>query len=155
MSAAATEAAVSARGVCKRYGVREAVRDVELEIARGEIFALLGPNGAGKTTLVEILAGLRSRSAGDVRVLGADPAYRRRRLARADRRRAAGVAAGSRPHGSRVPAELFPVERLADGLRQAFEATVAVGDLLVLAAWAAAGLAVGVRRFSWTPTAAA
>ena len=41
---------------------------------RGEVYALLGPNGAGKTTTVEILTGVRQRTSGDVRVLGADPA---------------------------------------------------------------------------------
>ena len=65
--------AVEVRGLRKRYGDRDVVLGVDLEIARGEIFALLGPNGAGKTTVVEILAGFRSRSAGDVLVLGADP----------------------------------------------------------------------------------
>jgi ABC-2 type transport system ATP-binding protein len=43
-------------------------------VGRGEVFAFLGPNGAGKTTTVEILEGFRDRNAGDVRVLGVDPA---------------------------------------------------------------------------------
>ena len=43
----------------------------------GEVFALLGPNGAGKTTTVEILEGFRDRTAGRVRVLGADPQHGR------------------------------------------------------------------------------
>jgi ABC-2 type transport system ATP-binding protein len=47
---------------------------VDLDIRRGEIFALLGPNGAGKTTTVEVCEGYRGRDAGDVRVLGEDPA---------------------------------------------------------------------------------
>ena len=47
---------------------------IDLEVARGEIVAFLGPNGAGKTTTVEILEGFRTRSAGEVSVLGADPA---------------------------------------------------------------------------------
>jgi len=50
------------------------VAGIDLEVARGEIFAFLGPNGAGKTTTVEILEGFRTRSAGEVSVLGADPA---------------------------------------------------------------------------------
>jgi ABC-2 type transport system ATP-binding protein len=45
-----------------------------LQIATGEVFALLGPNGAGKTTTVEILEGHRKRDAGEVSVLGEDPA---------------------------------------------------------------------------------
>ena len=56
-----------------RYGAVEAVRGVDLEVGRGEIFAFLGPNGAGKTTTVEILEGYRRRDSGRVEVLGADP----------------------------------------------------------------------------------
>jgi ABC-2 type transport system ATP-binding protein len=51
-----------------------AVDGVDLDIERGEVFALLGPNGAGKTTTVEILEGHRRRDAGEVSVLGVDPA---------------------------------------------------------------------------------
>jgi len=58
-----------------RYGSVEAIRSIDLDVLTGEIFAILGPNGAGKTTTVEILAGLRDRSAGEVEVLGADPAH--------------------------------------------------------------------------------
>ncbi|MFF9481434.1 ABC transporter ATP-binding protein [Streptomyces sp. NPDC014733] len=57
------------------YGSREVLRGVDLEVHRGEILALLGPNGAGKTTIVEILEGFRRRSAGEVEVLGTDPAH--------------------------------------------------------------------------------
>jgi ABC-2 type transport system ATP-binding protein len=64
---------IEARGVRKRYGDLEALRGVDLVVERGEVVAILGPNGAGKTTLVEILEGHRTRSAGDVSVLGADP----------------------------------------------------------------------------------
>ena len=72
---AAAEAVISIRGLHKRYGDFEAVRGVDLEVRRGEIFAFLGPNGAGKTTVVEILEGFRERTAGDVTVLGSDPAH--------------------------------------------------------------------------------
>ncbi|KGH46861.1 ABC transporter [Modestobacter caceresii] len=65
---------MSIRGLVKRYGDRNAVDGVDLDIRRGEIFALLGPNGAGKTTTVEVLEGYRARDGGDVRVLGVDPA---------------------------------------------------------------------------------
>jgi ABC-2 type transport system ATP-binding protein len=51
---------------------------MDLAIEQGEIFALLGPNGAGKTTTVEILEGFRDRDAGDVKVLGFDPATKAR-----------------------------------------------------------------------------
>jgi len=62
------------RGLRKAYGDNVAVDGVDLVVARGEIFALLGPNGAGKTTTVEILEGYRRRDAGEVSVLGVDPA---------------------------------------------------------------------------------
>ena len=67
-------AAVRVRGLSKSYADADAVRGINLEIMRGEIFAFLGPNGAGKTTTVEILEGFRPRTAGDVSVLGVDPA---------------------------------------------------------------------------------
>ncbi len=79
MSAAAgtDDAVITVRGLEKSYGALAAVRGIDLEVRRGEIFAFLGPNGAGKTTTVEILEGFRGRSGGEVRVLGADPANAR------------------------------------------------------------------------------
>ena len=68
------EPVITVRGLVKRYGRRTAVGGVDLDVYRGEIFAFLGPNGAGKTTAVEILEGFRTRTSGDVRVLGVDPA---------------------------------------------------------------------------------
>jgi ABC-2 type transport system ATP-binding protein len=65
--------AISVRGLRKSYNGLEAVRGVDFEIERGEVFGLLGPNGAGKTTTVEILEGYRKRDAGEVTVLGHDP----------------------------------------------------------------------------------
>ena len=56
-----------------RYGSFEAVRGIDLNVRRGEVFAFLGPNGAGKTTTVEIMEGYRRRTAGRVNVLGVDP----------------------------------------------------------------------------------
>ena len=72
------DAAISIRGLVKRYGDFVAVDGLDLDIRRGEIFALLGPNGAGKTTTVEICEGYRDRDAGDVLVLGQDPAHGKR-----------------------------------------------------------------------------
>ena len=66
--------AISVRGLRKSYGALEAVRGVDFEVQVGEVFGLLGPNGAGKTTTVEILEGYRKRDAGEVEVLGVDPA---------------------------------------------------------------------------------
>jgi ABC-2 type transport system ATP-binding protein len=57
-----------------RYGSVDVLAGVNFDVRRGEVICLLGPNGAGKTTTIEILEGFRMRSAGHVRVLGADPA---------------------------------------------------------------------------------
>jgi ABC-2 type transport system ATP-binding protein len=64
---------ISIKGLRMSYGATEAVRGIDLDVNRGEIFAFLGPNGAGKTTTVEILEGYRKRSGGEVTVLGEDP----------------------------------------------------------------------------------
>jgi ABC-2 type transport system ATP-binding protein len=66
--------AIAVRGLRKSYGALEAVNGIDFEVRRGEVFGLLGPNGAGKTTTVEILEGYRKRDAGEVEVLGEDPA---------------------------------------------------------------------------------
>ena len=65
--------AVEVRGLVKRYGTLAAVDGIDFDVPEGKVFAFLGPNGAGKTTTVEILEGLRKRSAGEVAVLGLDP----------------------------------------------------------------------------------
>jgi ABC-2 type transport system ATP-binding protein len=67
------EPVISIQDLRKGYGDREAVRGIDLEIHRGEIFAFLGPNGAGKTTTVEIMEGFRRAGSGVVEVLGHDP----------------------------------------------------------------------------------
>jgi ABC-2 type transport system ATP-binding protein len=66
--------AIAVRDLRKSYGELEAVRGISFEVQQGEVFGLLGPNGAGKTTTVEILEGYRRREAGEVEVLGTDPA---------------------------------------------------------------------------------
>ena len=73
------EPVISVLGLRKSYGELEAVRGIDLEVHRGEIFAFLGPNGAGKTTTVEILEGYRERGGGEVEVLGTDPGRAERR----------------------------------------------------------------------------
>jgi len=72
--------AILVRELHKSYGDVQAVRGVDFEVQRGEVFGLLGPNGAGKTTTVEILEGYRERSGGIVSVLGHDPSSRPRAL---------------------------------------------------------------------------
>ncbi len=64
--ATATNSALVADGVAKRFGDREALRGVSLSAARGELVAIIGPNGAGKTTLLSILAGIQRADAGSV-----------------------------------------------------------------------------------------
>jgi branched-chain amino acid transport system ATP-binding protein len=60
------------RGVGRRYGGLNAVRDVDLDVAHGERRAILGPNGAGKTTLFNVISGDVRASAGTIEFLGAD-----------------------------------------------------------------------------------
>ncbi len=77
---------IEASGVRRSYTGRsgrsrfEAVRGVDLHVARGELFALLGTNGAGKTSLMEVLEGLANPNEGRVRVLGHDPVVDRRHV---------------------------------------------------------------------------
>jgi ABC-2 type transport system ATP-binding protein len=65
--------AISISHLSKTYASGfQALKDVSLDIARGEIFALLGPNGAGKTTLINIVCGIVKPTAGSVKVDGHD-----------------------------------------------------------------------------------
>jgi ABC-2 type transport system ATP-binding protein len=66
---------VEVRGLRMRYGDDDVLDGVDLTVDRGEVVVVLGPNGAGKTTTIEVLEGFRMRSAGEVRVLGVDPAH--------------------------------------------------------------------------------
>ena len=61
---------IFARGLVKRYGDLTAVAGIDLTAQRGQCLGLLGPNGAGKTTSIEILEGLRTADAGEIRILG-------------------------------------------------------------------------------------
>ena len=62
------------RDLRMRYGSTDVLTGVTFHARQGEVVVLLGPNGAGKTTTIEILEGFRIRSAGQVSVLGVDPA---------------------------------------------------------------------------------
>ncbi|MFG3341866.1 ABC transporter ATP-binding protein [Glycomyces sp. NPDC048151] len=66
--------AIAVSDLRMRYGDKDVLTGLDLEIQPGGVTALLGPNGAGKTTTIEILEGFRGRSGGDVEVLGTDPA---------------------------------------------------------------------------------
>ncbi len=74
------EFVIYVRGLRKSYGALEAVKGIDFEVRAGEVFGLLGPNGAGKTTTVEVLEGLRPRTAGEVTVLEFDPDRQKQKL---------------------------------------------------------------------------
>jgi len=80
----AQEARLVARGLRKRYGRRDVVRGVDLELKRGEIVALFGPNGAGKTTTFYMLVGFVRANGGQISLRGQNvtrmPMHRRARL---------------------------------------------------------------------------
>jgi ABC-2 type transport system ATP-binding protein len=69
-SIAADAPSLVVEAVSKRFGDRQAVRDVSFQVARGELLAIIGPNGAGKTTLLSILGGVRAADSGSVRQQG-------------------------------------------------------------------------------------
>jgi len=97
------KAAVSIRGLRKRYGRLEVLRGLDLEIAEGRVLAIVGPNAAGKTTLIKSILGLVRRRDGEIRVageaVGRDPRYRRR--------------IGYMPQAARFPEQLTGAEVLA------------------------------------------
>lgn len=65
--------AIEARGLTKKFGDRNAVRPLDLEIRRGESVALFGPNGSGKTTLIRMLTSTLRPTGGSIRIAGLDP----------------------------------------------------------------------------------
>ena len=64
--------AVRTEGLTKRYGSVDALRDLDLEVAEGEVVGYLGPNGAGKTTTIRLLLGLIKPTRGSAEVFGLD-----------------------------------------------------------------------------------
>jgi ABC-2 type transport system ATP-binding protein len=73
-------AKIVVRGVGKRFGQRDALADLSLEVSPGEVFGLIGPNGAGKTTFLRILTGYWLASEGDVHVDGFSVSRERARV---------------------------------------------------------------------------
>ena len=71
---------LTVRGLVKRFGETTAVDGVSFELRRGEILGLLGPNGAGKTTTLQLLLGLVTPTAGEIRVFGLDLTRHRRAI---------------------------------------------------------------------------
>jgi len=67
-----TTAAIRAEGLSKRYGATNALWELDLEVAAGEVFGYLGPNGAGKTTTIRLLLGLIRATAGRAEIFGVD-----------------------------------------------------------------------------------
>ena len=65
--------AVELKDVRKHFGQVQAVRDVDVSIASGEIVAMLGPNGAGKTSTIDIILGLSRQTSGQALVFGLRP----------------------------------------------------------------------------------
>lgn len=63
---------IELHNVSKSYGTKRAVRDLSLQIGRGELFAFLGPNGAGKTTTIKLMCGLLFPTTGSIRIAGFD-----------------------------------------------------------------------------------
>lgn len=71
---------VEIRALCKSYGKKHAISDLDLDIYEKEIIGIVGPNGAGKTTSIECILGVQKRDSGEVSVLGMDPLSSRKRL---------------------------------------------------------------------------
>ncbi|MGH1564804.1 ABC transporter ATP-binding protein [Mumia sp. DW29H23] len=69
-----TEAMIEARGLRKAYGDFEAVRGIDVTVAKGEAFGFLGPNGAGKSSTMRMVAAVSPVTSGSLRILGLDPA---------------------------------------------------------------------------------
>jgi ABC-2 type transport system ATP-binding protein len=138
----AAESVISIRGLRKRYGDHEAVRGIDLTIGRGEIFAFLGPNGAGKTTTVEILAGFRHASGGEVAVLGSDPW----RAGGAWRQRIGIVLQDSAPEPGLTVRECLAMYAGYYRAPRTVEATLEIVDLTAQADERATALSGGQRR---------
>ena len=70
ISGAGNDIILRTTGLTKRFGKLEAVKDLNLELRRGEVFGFLGPNGAGKSTTVGMILGLVAPTAGSIELFG-------------------------------------------------------------------------------------
>lgn len=75
-----TDHILESHGLCKNYGARRALFDVNLNLPRGRVIGLLGPNGSGKTTLIKLICGLLTPSAGILRVGGHIPGVESKKI---------------------------------------------------------------------------
>jgi ABC-2 type transport system ATP-binding protein len=75
---ASDESALRTRGLERRYGARAAVRGLDLDVRKGDLYGFLGPNGAGKTTAIRAILGLIRRDAGTVEIFGETNPVRQR-----------------------------------------------------------------------------
>lgn len=71
---------VETKGLTKRYGGKEVVKDVDLKVPKAHVYGFMGPNGAGKSTTLKMLLGLIQASAGEV-TIGGEPVSRKNRIA--------------------------------------------------------------------------
>ncbi|MBW1698951.1 MAG: ABC transporter ATP-binding protein [Deltaproteobacteria bacterium] len=73
---------IQARKLVKKFGSRTVLRQIDLQVKKGDLWALFGPNGAGKTTLIQILSSLMLPTSGEARISGFDPRYDREAIHR-------------------------------------------------------------------------
>jgi lipooligosaccharide transport system ATP-binding protein len=74
------EVLVRGRGLTKDYGQHRAVRGIDYDVRRGELFGFLGPNGAGKSTTMRMIGTTTPRSGGELSVLGREPSLQAREI---------------------------------------------------------------------------
>ncbi|HEV7393047.1 MAG TPA: ABC transporter ATP-binding protein, partial [Burkholderiales bacterium] len=72
MSIPSDATTIYARALTRRFGAHTAVRNVDLELRRGEVLGFLGPNGAGKTTTMQMLTGNLAPTEGEITICGVD-----------------------------------------------------------------------------------
>lgn len=67
------ESIIKVKSLKKNYGTKEAVKSLDIEVKKGEIFGMIGPNGAGKSTTIECILGAKQADEGFINILGIDP----------------------------------------------------------------------------------